>query len=71
MSKGVITAHGGATYNLGLIMEFVLNSDKFRDWKTWEIKNAIGYAIEHEKYFTFYQAKEQPGMYWFLYLGIF
>tara|TARA_X000001388_G_scaffold41950_1_gene29525 strand:+ start:147 stop:641 length:495 start_codon:yes stop_codon:yes gene_type:complete len=50
---------GSDTYALGKIMEFVLNSEKFGDWKAWEIKNAIGYAVDHNKYFLHFTRQKK------------
>ena len=56
-----MTGRTGKYQDLGRIMEFIYNSEKFTDWKTWEIRNAVGYAVEHQKYFLHW--RQLPGHY--------
>ena len=39
------------SFVLGKIMNFFLNSNVFAEWKAWEIKNSIYYAVKHDKFF--------------------
>ena len=48
------------SYVLGKIMNFFLNSNVFAEWKAWEIKNSIYYAVKHDKYMLHFKKGSTP-----------
>ena len=48
------------SFVLGKIMNFFLNSNVFAEWKAWEIKNSIYYAVKHDKYMLHFKKGSTP-----------